>query len=78
MSPLYGFRGWKILPYAVQNLYNAQTEFFDEHGWELINKCDGNTPVDTDMLSAEDLNRYLAWSKGGLIIDCDKDSNGIM
>ena len=72
LSPFYGFRGWKLLPYAVQNMHSAQTEFFDKHGWDLISKCDGNTPIDIDMLPAEDRNRYLLWSKGGLIIDCDK------
>ena len=46
LNPAYAFRGWKLLPYAVQNLFFPHTEFFNETEWKLFSACDGQTDID--------------------------------
>ena len=46
LTPAYALRGWKLLPYAVQNLFYPRTEFFREDDWALFSACDGRTDID--------------------------------
>ena len=72
LNPGYAFRGWKLLPYAVQYLYRPGTEFFREHEWELFESCDGNTAVDWENLPEKDRELYIHWEKNGFIKQCEK------
>ena len=67
LTPGYAFRGWKLLPYAVQYLYAPKTEFFREDDWALFSACDGQTDIDWDALTDAQRERYLRWEKGGFI-----------
>ena len=63
----YTLRGWKLLPYAVQNLFYPRTEFFREDDWALISACDGQTDIDWNALTDAQRERYAHWEKGGFI-----------
>ncbi len=40
LNPAYAFRGFKLLPYAVQNLFFPHTEFFKESvQWSITGRC---------------------------------------
>ncbi len=60
-------RGWKLLPYAVQHLYQPKTLFFRENEWRLIKACDGKTDIDFESLSQEERGLYKKWLDSGLI-----------
>ena len=47
----YAFRGWKLLPYAVQNLFAPMTEFFRQEEWELFSKCAAGRRSETGSAS---------------------------
>jgi len=40
----FALRGWKLLPYALQSLHFAQTDFFKKPEFKLLLSCDGHTP----------------------------------
>ena len=63
----YAFRGWKRLPYAVQNLFFPRTEFFREDDWVLLSACDGQTDIDWNRLTEKERNKYGHWEKAGFI-----------
>ena len=67
LHPGYAFRGWKKLPYALQYLYRAQTEFFLEDKFNLLLKCDGETDIYWDELNEEEKNAYDRWEENGFI-----------
>ena len=67
LHPGYAFRGWKKLPYALQYLYRERTEFFLEHPFELLLKCDGETDIAYDGLTEEDKAFYDRWERNGFI-----------
>ncbi len=67
LTPAYALRGWKLLPYAVQNLFYPRTEFFREDDWKLFSACDGRTDIDWDALNEEQRGKYEHWEKGGFI-----------
>ena len=68
----YALRGWKLLPYAIQALHFAQTEFFKKPDFELLRACDGHTPIHWSALTQEQRERYEYWERGGFI----RQSNG--
>ena len=70
LAPMYALRGWKRLPYAIQNLYYPKTEFFREHEWHLLKACNGNTPIDWNALPECDRAWYEKWEYGGFIFPC--------
>ena len=61
-SPLYGFRGWKRLPYAVQHLHFPETRFFRREEWELLRQCDGQMHLPEDPCLQD-------WERSGLICE---------
>ena len=63
----YALRGWKLLPYAVQNLFTARTEFFRKPEFELLKACDGQTDIDWDSLTDIQRKYYVHWEKNGFI-----------
>ena len=67
LTPVWSFRGWKLLPYAVQSLFFPKTEFFTEEEWKLFSSCDGKTDIDWDALSDRAKRKYEHWEKGGFI-----------
>ena len=67
LTPAWSFRGWKLLPYAVQSLFFPKTEFFTEEEWKLFSSCDGKTDIDWDALSDRAKIKYEHWEKGGFI-----------
>ena len=71
----YALRGWKLLPFALQNLYNPHTVFFNETQWQTILACDGNTVIDPDTLSAEQKQLLRNLERGGYIRPCRKGEN---
>ena len=66
LTPAYALRGWKLLPYAVQNLFFPQTEFFWEEDWALFSACDGRK-IRWDALTDAQKERYEHWEKNGFI-----------
>lgn len=73
LAPGYAFRGWKLLPYAVQYLFAPQTEFFTKEQWQLFSACDGQTGIDWDELNDTQKAFYEKWEKGGFIRRCSPD-----
>ena len=67
LSPGYALRGWKLLPYAIQALYFARTEFLLEPAFRLLSACDGKTPVMWNELTEEQKNQYDHWEKNYFI-----------
>ena len=66
----YVLRGWKKLPYALQNYYSGQTEFFRENVFFLLQCCDGQTLIDREKLTEEETKRFDHWLKNGFIREC--------
>ena len=73
LSPMYVFRGWRLLPYAIQARYRQQTEFFYEDDWALISACDGKTAIGWDGLTRPQKERYEHWEKNGFIHQCSAE-----
>ena len=73
LAPGYALRGWKLLPYAVQHLNRAQTEFFLAEEWGLFSACDGKTAIEWDALREEQQARYVKWERDGFIRRCRPD-----
>ena len=71
LSENYGLRGWKFLPYALQALNFAKTEFFQKPDFKLLLNCDGHTAIDWDALTPEQQKKYEEWEKLGFIRPCD-------
>ena len=67
LAPAWSFRGWRLLPYAVQSLLTAKTEFFREEEWALLSVCDGRTDLDWDALTDDHRARYDHWERFGFI-----------
>ena len=67
LSPRYAFRGWKLLPYAIQYLFAPKTEFFREAEWALFSACDGQTDIEWDSLTDDERDLYEHWEKNGFI-----------
>ncbi len=63
----YALRGWKLLPYAVQNLHSAKTEFFRKPEFALLKACDGQTDIDWNLLTDNQRKYYAHWEKNGFI-----------
>ena len=70
LNSCYAFRGWKLLPYAVQALDQPQTEFFRKEPWELFSACDGQTDIDWSSLNDDQRKQYDNWEKNGFIRRC--------
>ena len=64
LNPHYTLRGWKLLPYAVQQSTGGATEFMDKRRWDLITKCDGKTEIDIDALDGKDREIFTMWLSG--------------
>ncbi len=71
LSENYSLRGWKFLPYALQALNFAKTEFFQKPDFKLLLNCDGHTAIDWDALTPEQQKKYEEWEKLGFIRPCD-------
>ena len=63
----YAFRGWKLLPFAVQYRHAPLTEFFMEAQYKLLMDCDGITDIYFDKLTDKQRDTYNLWEKIGLI-----------
>ncbi len=70
LQEAYALRGWKLLPYALQNLCYPHTVFFNEAQWQTILACDGNDVFDLDTLSAEQKQLLRKLERGGYIRPC--------
>lgn len=75
LSPDYALRGWKYLPYAVQALDRARTEFFLKDEWELFSACDGQTDIDWDSLNDEQKAKFESWENSFIIRRCASDEH---
>ena len=67
LTSAYAFRGWKLLPYAAQNIYIPRTEFFTKEKWELLSACDGETDIDWEALTEEQRKLYEHWEEKYII-----------
>lgn len=63
----WSFRGWKLLPYAVQSLYYPKTEFFGTEDWKMFSACDGQTDICWSELNEDAKQKYEHWQKSGFI-----------
>ena len=70
LNPAYALRGWKLLPYAVQNLYRPWTVFLKERDWELLQLCDGQTDIDWNSLPEEDQKWFSHTEEHQYILRC--------
>ena len=70
LSPSYSLRGWRLLPYALQNLRTANTEFFLKEEFELLKACDGHTEIHWSDLTDDERKKYGHWRKNGIITAC--------
>ncbi len=77
LMPAYAFRGWKLLPYAAQNIHMPRTEFFTKEKWELLSACDGETDIDWEALTEEQRKLYEHWEQKFLIRNA-KDGEGLL
>ena len=67
LTSSWSFRGWKLLPYAVQSLLFPRTEFFGTEDWQLFSACDGQTDISWAELTEAQRNKYEHWEKNGFI-----------
>lgn len=67
LTSSWSFRGWKLLPYAVQSLFFPRTEFFGTEDWQLFSACDGQTDISWAELTEAQRNKYEHWEKNGFI-----------
>ena len=70
ISHPYALRGWKKLPYALQNYSSGQTDFFRQDDFFLLQCCDGQTVIDREKLTEEETKRISHWLKNGFIREC--------
>ena len=63
----YAFRGWKLLPFAVQYRQAPLTEFFTEECYKLIMDCDGVTDIEWSKLTDNQRSIYEHWVKNHII-----------
>ena len=70
ISHPYALRGWKKLPYALQNYSSGQTDFFRQDDFSLLQCCDGQTVIDREKLTEEETKRISHWLKNGFIREC--------
>lgn len=71
-------RGWKFLPYAIQNRVLQKTVFFLKPEWELILKCDGKTLIDTDSLTGNQKEYLQSWQEKGYIQECEAGTRQLL
>ena len=67
LTPAWSFRGWKLLPYAVQSLFFPRTEFFGTEDWQLFSACDGQRDINWAELTEAQRKKYEHWEKNGFI-----------
>ncbi len=67
LKEVYSFRGWKLLPFAIQHKYIPKTEFFLPDSYKLLEACDGQTDIVWDSLKEEERKEYERWEKNGII-----------
>jgi radical SAM protein with 4Fe4S-binding SPASM domain len=65
----FALRGWKLLPYAIQNLRSGRSEFMREKPFALLRKCDGRTPIDPGGLDEEERKWFRHWLKNYFILE---------
>ena len=70
----YALRGWKKLPFALQNNLNGYTDFFrEEKDYFLLRCCDGRTVIDREKLTGKEAGQFDLWLKRGFIRECAPD-----
>lgn len=67
ISENYSLRGWKKLPYGLQNIYTGETEFMYKPMYSLLLDCNGLTDIQPEKLSEEDRQILEKWEKDGFI-----------
>ena len=70
ISRPYVLRGWKKLPYALQNYVSGKTDFFRQDDFFLLQCCDGQTVIDREKLTEEETKRIDHWLENGFIREC--------
>lgn len=70
IHPDYALRGWKYLPYALQNIHFPHTVFFRENEWKVVRMCDGQTRISAFRLNEEEKMILTRLAQGGYIIPC--------
>ena len=70
LNPWMSLRGWKKLPYGLQNLGNGRTEFFNSREFELLLSCDGKSPFDPKWSTALELDTLAYWKEKNIIREC--------
>ncbi|MGN1183921.1 MAG: radical SAM protein [Oliverpabstia sp.] len=71
LCPDYALRGWKRLPFAIQNLRTGNTEFLRKPQFLLFLDCDGQTEINLSSLSPEDRDFYQRMLKYHYIRKCE-------
>ena len=71
LNPWMALRGWKKLPYGIQNLISGRAEFFDRDLFELFLSCDGKSPFDPEWSREEELEILAQWEKNNIIHKCE-------
>ena len=66
----YTLRGYKKLPYGIQDQLKGNTEFMTEPRFALLMNCDGQTDIDTDSLPKVASDIYRLWLDQGTIHEC--------
>ena len=67
ISEPYALRGWKRLPYAVQNLHTTETRFMGKEAFELLSSCNGIFPMEPQTLENWEKHTLEEWLESGLI-----------
>ena len=71
LSKPYALRGWKRLPYAVQDLRSSKTFFLREPEFELLAACNGIYPLDSTTLQDWEQVCIGQWLKAGIIHEAE-------
>ena len=67
LEPDYALRGWKLVPFAIQNRIGRRTEFMERDLFLLLADCDGETEIRWDQLTDKQRKIYDHWEKNHII-----------
>lgn len=67
INPVFILRGWKLLPYALQDRFSGMTRFYLKEQYDALLKCDGRTDIDPVQLDETTRNWYRHREENGMI-----------
>lgn len=71
----YRLRGWKMLPYALVNAENGRVEFCTKEVFDFLLRCDGQTDLFLETLTANGKRMEQLFLEHGIIEKCEAVSN---